>query len=117
MAEVDRLHESGELEVRLGSRALAERARLRSEGRVEGRVEGRAEGRAEGMERGIAAERELLGRLAARKFGIDASERLAALLARIDDPERLAEVGDLIIDCATGDDLIARVADLSGHDS
>ena len=104
MAEVDRLHESGELEVRLGSRALAERARLRSEGRVEGRVEGRAEG----MERGIAAERELLGRLAARKFGIDASERLAALLARIDDPERLAEVGDLIIDCATGDDLISR---------
>ena len=92
MAEVDRLHESGELEVRLGSRALAERARLR----------------AEGMERGIAAERDLLCRQTARKFGVDASERLAPLLAGIDDPERLAEAGDLIIDCATGDDLISR---------
>ena len=101
MAEVDRLHESGELEVRLGSRALAERARLRAEGRAEGRVEG--------MEQGIAAERELLGRQTARKFGVDAAERLAALLAGIDDPERLAEAGDLIIDCATGDDLISRL--------
>ena len=62
-----------------------------------------------GVEQGIAAERDLLCRLTARKFGGDASERLTALLARIDDPERLAEAGDLIIDCATGDDLIARL--------
>ena len=106
MAEVDRLHESGELEVRLGSRALAERARLYAEGRMEGRMEGRAEGRLEGR---LVAERELLGRQTARKFGGDVSERLAPLLARIDDPERLAEAGDLIIDCATGDDLISRL--------
>ena len=102
MAEVDRLHESGELEVRLGSRALAERARLRAEGRVEGRVEG---------------ERDLLRGLAALKFDAGTGERLAGLLSGIDDPEQLAEAGARIIECATGDDLIARVADLSGRDS
>ena len=35
--------------------------------------------------------------------------RLSALLAAIAEPERLADVGELIIDCASGDDLIARV--------
>ena len=101
MAEVDRLHETGELEVVLTERGLAEREKFRAQGR--------AEGRAEGMKRRIAAERDLLCRLTARKFGEDASDRLTALLARIDDPERLAEAGDLIIDCVTGDDLIARL--------
>ena len=43
-----------------------------------------------------------------RKFGAGTAERLAGLLARVGDTRRLAEVGDWIIDCATGDDLIAR---------
>lgn len=34
---------------------------------------------------------------------------LSALLSRIDDPDHLAEVGDRIVGCATGADLIARV--------
>ena len=38
------------------------------------------------------------------------AKRLAALLARIDDPARLAEIGDRIVDCATGAELLARVA-------
>ena len=61
-----------------------------------------------GIEQGIAAERALLRRLAARKFGAGTAERLASLLAPIGDTRRLAEVGDWIIDCTTGDDLIAR---------
>ena len=68
----------------------------------------RAEGRAQGIEQGIAAERDLLHRQAARKFGAGTAERLAGLLAKIGDSHRLAEVGDWIIDCTTGDDLIAR---------
>lgn len=36
-------------------------------------------------------------------------KRLAALLSRIDDPDRLAEVGDRIVDCATGAGLLGRV--------
>ena len=79
-------------------RALAEREKLRSEGRAEG----------------IAAERDLLRRLAARKFDAGTAERLAGLLSRIDDPERLAETGDWIIECASGDELIARVGDIAG---
>ena len=105
MAEMDRLYESGELETHLTDRALAERERLRAEG-----VE-------RGIAQGLAAERDLLVRLAALKFGADASERLAPLLAEVDDTERLAEAGEWIIDCATGDDLIARIGDVVGSDS
>ena len=45
-----------------------------------------ADGRAEG--------RALLCREAARKFDADAARRLAAVLAEVTDPERLAQVGD-----------------------
>ena len=64
MAQADRLHESGELEAFYAARARAWQDKYR------------AEGRAEGMERGIAAERDLLLRLAARKFDARTSERL-----------------------------------------
>ena len=74
----------------------------RQESRAEGYAEGRIEGRAEG-------ERALLVRLATRRFDAGTAKRLAALLSRIDDPARLAEVGDRIVDCATGADLLARV--------
>ena len=118
MAELDRLHESGELEVFFTERALAEREKLRSEGRAEG-IErgierGIEQGIERGIERGIAAERDLLRRLAARKFDAGTARRLAGLLSRIDDPERLAEAGDWIIECAGGDELIARVGDIAG---
>ena len=100
MAEMDRLHESGDLEAYYA-------ARLRA-WQDEYRAEGRAQGIERGIEQGLAAERDLLRRLAARKFGAGTAERLASLLAPIGDTRRLAEVGDWIIDCTTGDDLIAR---------
>ena len=110
MAEVDRLHESGDLEVFFTERALAEREKLRSEGRAEG-IE---RGIERGLEQGIAAERDLLRRQATRKFDAGTAERLAGLLSRIDDPEGLAAAGDWIIECASGDELIARVGDIAG---
>ena len=113
MAEVDRLHESGELEVFFTERALAEQDKYRAAGRAEG-IE---QGIERGIERGIAAERDLLRRLAARKFDAGTAERLAGLLARIDDPERLAETGDWIIECASGDEPISRVGDIAGSGS
>ena len=113
MAEIDRLHESGEIETFFRSRALEERERLRAEG-----VElGKELGKELGIAQGLVAERDLLVRLAARKFGPDASERLARLLAEVDDTERFAEAGEWIIECATGDDLIARIGDIVGSDS
>ena len=66
----------------------------------EGREQGRAEGRA------------LLCRLAARKFDDDAARRLAAVLAEVVDPERLAQVGDWIIECGTAAELFARVTEI-----
>ena len=69
----------------------------------------RQESRAEG-------ERALLVRQAARRFGAAAAERLAALLPRIDDPDRLAEAGDWIVDCATDAELLARVEALGSRD-
>ena len=75
---------------------------------VQGWIE---QGRVQGIEQGRHEERALLCRLAARKFGGDTSERLAAALAGITDRERLAQVGDWIIECATAADLIARILD------
>ena len=61
-----------------------------------------------GLERGLAQglerERALLSRLAERKFGKETAARLAGM----DDPERLDEIGEQVIDCATGDELLAR---------
>ena len=92
MAEVDRLHESGELEEFFATRRRAYQDRYR----------------AEGIEQGLAAERELLRRQAARKFGAGTAGRLAGLLAGVGDADQLAQAGDWIIDCATGEELIAR---------
>ena len=69
-----------------------------------------ANGRAEGLEQGRSEERALLCRQAARKFDAGTAQRLAAALAEVADPERLAEVGDWIIECGTESELLARVA-------
>ena len=67
---------------------------------------------AEGLEQGRAEERRLLCRLATRKFDAATGERLSAALAEVADPDRLAEVGDWIIECETADELLDRVAGL-----
>ena len=67
------------------------------------------QGRAQGIEQGRHEERALLCRQATRKFDAGAAEGLAAALAGVTEPERLARVGDWIIDCATASELLARV--------
>ncbi len=64
----------------------------------------------QGREQG---QRELLCRQAARKFDATAAERLAAKLEGVEDADRLAQVGDWIIECETSDDLFARFEDWS----
>ena len=66
------------------------------------------QGITQGMERARADQRAQLGRLAGRKFGGRAAERLSALIEGESDSERLAEVGDWIIDCGTEAELLAR---------
>ena len=88
--------------------------RGRAEGLERGRAEGLGQGRAEGIEQGraegIARERAVLVRLAARKFGAPAAERMAAFLAELKDPDSLAEAGDLLFECADADDLLSRLS-------
>ncbi len=75
----------------------------------QGRAEGREQGRTEGREQGRAAERSLLHRQAARKFDTTTADRLATAIADVSDPERLSKVGESIIDCRTGSELLEHV--------
>ena len=68
------------------------------------RQEALDEGRRQGMSHGRA----LLGRLAARRFGVATGDALAALLANEEEAERLAQVGDLVVDCASAEELLRR---------
>ena len=72
--------------------------------------EGREQGLEEGRERGLEHERALLRRMATSRFGAGTAELLAEMLARIADPERLAEVGEWLVRCDTGEEFLARVA-------
>ena len=67
------------------------------------------EGREQGIEQGLAHERPLLRRQAASRFGTDTAEWLGTVLASIADPERLAEVGEWLVRCETGDAFLARI--------
>ena len=70
--------------------------------------EGREQGLELGLERGRAEERVRLCRLAGRKFDTETAERLSAMLDRFSSPERLAMIGEWIIDCGTGTELLDR---------
>ena len=71
----------------------------------DGREEGRKQGRAE--ERAL-----LLHRLTARKFGAETADRLSGVLNGLADPERLAEVGEWIIECETSAELLGRAGSI-----
>ena len=81
----------------------------RTAGLEEGRTAGLEEGRTAGLEEGWAAERSLLRRQAARRFDAAIAETLFEMLADVRDAERFAEVGEFIVDCATGLELLDRV--------
>ena len=67
--------------------------------------QGREESVRWGREEGRAEERAL----ASRRFGADTAETLVGLLEGVDDADRLAEVGEMIVDCGTGSELLGRV--------
>ena len=67
--------------------------------------------RREGREEGRAT----LVRQARRKFGAETADQLASLLAGVSDPERVGEIADLIIDCASGADFLAQAARTPGR--
>ena len=69
----------------------------------------RAEGVEQGRELGRADERTRLRRQAALKFGTSTAERLSDGLSTLVSREGLDRVGDWIIECESGEELLARV--------
>ena len=83
------------------------------EGKSEGLKQGMSRGLKQGMSRGLKqgmaeGERTLLRRIAARRFGAETGDALATLLANEEDTERLAEVGELMLDCTSPEELLRR---------
>ena len=69
----------------------------------------RVEAFAQGIERGGVR---LVGRQAALKFGGETAERLAGLLRGLTTQEDLDRVGDWILECGSGGELLSRVSSL-----
>ena len=106
----------------LAKRALEWEAEWHRQGFEKGLKQGEKRGIAQGVERGraqgIAAERELLCRQAALKFGAAVGDTLVRHLADISDPDRLVGIGERIINCGTGAELIEWLgADGDGTDA
>ena len=88
---------------------LAERVKEWTEQwRREGLQRGLEQGLEQGLEKGRAEKRALLCRMTARKFDAATAEGLSGLLEGVMDLDQLTEVGDWVIECDTGADLIER---------
>ena len=85
----------------------AERQEARRKGLQEGRQEGRRKGLQEGRQEG---RQEAVVRVATRKFGRETARRLAGVLEGVSDSEQVGRIGDLVVDCATGEELLAEAA-------
>ena len=82
--------------------------------RAENVAQGVQQGIQRGMEQGIQQERARwlarLRRHAAIKFGAETAERLADLIGAAIAAEQMERVGDWIVECDRGEDLLARVS-------
>ena len=107
--ELVRMAAAGEVES-MGSLAVERWKELERRKEAQILARGMAQGRTEGLE----FERRLLGSQAARRFGADTGQRLSALLADVSEPERMAAMGDAIIDCGTGAELLAAARRIVG---
>ena len=74
--------------------------------------QGVQQGMQQGMRQGVQRQKDLLRRLAERRFDAETAQRLSALLEGAD-ADRLIDVGDWIVDCASGDELLDRVGQAS----
>ena len=76
-------------------------ARVAKAAEARGEAHGRKFGEVRGVHRAYVD-------MARWKFGADAAERLASLLAGVTDRLRLARLGRLLVECESGDELIAE---------
>ena len=76
------------------------------QGLEQGLERGLATGIEQGLERGRTEGRAMLVRLASRRFGAETAKQLTGLVGAMA-AEELARVGDAVVDCDTGDELLA----------
>ena len=68
-----------------------------------------------GREEGLEQQRTLLSGLAARRFGDGTAADLMAVLREVKDPKHLSDMSGLILDCATGRELVAGAERIAGR--
>ena len=80
----------------------------------QGVQQGIRQGVQQGLRQGVhQGQADLLRHLAERRFGAETARRLSALLEGAD-ADRLTDVGDWIVECASGGELLERVRQASG---
>ena len=84
-------------------------AKVRAEAFEQGVERGIEQGVEQGVEQGLQRERALLCRQVRLRFGAGFAEQAAQQLERIADANRLEEIGELILRCGTGDELLSRM--------
>lgn len=65
-----------------------------------------------GIEKGIQRDRQLMHRMAGRRFGPGTAEHLLPILERISDPEGIACIADAVIECDTAEEFLRRVREV-----
>jgi len=99
--EIARLAAAGELRTAMDKRVQETYAEWRAKGREEVREEARKEC--------LEGERRLLKRQAGQRFGLETADKVERHLAAITEHEQLLSVGDWILACASGSELLARM--------
>ena len=102
---VQNLAKEGKIHTLLDAHIQAAKAKLEAKGQNRGLRRGLKRGRQEGLEQ----QRKLLQSLAKRRFGAATADRLAACLAEVVDHDRLLAIGDWLVDCASGAELMDRL--------
>ena len=75
----------------------------------------RAEGVAQGVAEGLSHQRTMLSRQAGRRFGAAAGGAVAEAVAEVEETATLERIGDLIVDCPTGERFLLALADVAGR--
>ena len=82
------------------------------QGMEQGMRQGMQQGMRQGMQQGVQRQKDLLRRQAERRFDAETARQLSGMLDGFD-ADRLIDVGDWIVDCASGDELLDRVGQAS----
>ena len=109
-AVTESIIELDEVRTMLAQRVQEWKQQWRKDGFAEGMEQGLEQGLEQGVAQGrIQGERLMLIRQSRLRFGAMTADALAPLLDRVDDPESLAQIGEWIIQCPSGEVFLARV--------